>query len=381
VCITARIALGLICILVVCGIFTAGLWPFHGPKNDVTWLPHGGGLRFGDFGSIFSSGSFKTSSSQNPPWSIEIWLQPGLIHDSNTFLAFSSPEKRIQFSLHQSDAILWVGVQGGIQTNRTKSSRLYVDNAFHEGKFVFITITGGPQGTMLYLDGALVKTEPGLQLSIADLTGQLVIGDSPVESASWSGKLRGLAIYASELTPAQVVGHYKSWTQNGRPGIAEDKRTVAVYLFDENRGRVIHNTISGGVNLYIPERYMILDEKFLEPPWKEFAWSWGYWKNFIINIVGFVPLGFVLCFYLSCVRQMKRSMAATIIFGALVSLTIEVVQGFLPTRQSGMTDLLTNTFGTALGAMYYQSSLMGRALRALANVLFQPEDLAISHQG
>jgi len=90
-------------------------------------------------------------------------------------------------------------------------------------------------------------------------------------------------------------------------------------------------------------------------PWDEFQPSWSYWKNVMINIGGFVPLGFFFCAYLVSVRRMNRAVLATIVLGGVVSLTIEVLQAFLPTRDSGMTDLITNTLGTVIGTALYSS--------------------------
>jgi hypothetical protein len=48
-----------ICAFVLLGILVAGLWPFHAPKNEVSWLNHGSGLFFGKYGSIVSAGPIK----------------------------------------------------------------------------------------------------------------------------------------------------------------------------------------------------------------------------------------------------------------------------------------------------------------------------------
>ena len=37
--------LDLICVAVLCVILTLGLWPFHSPRNEVTWLGDHGGQR------------------------------------------------------------------------------------------------------------------------------------------------------------------------------------------------------------------------------------------------------------------------------------------------------------------------------------------------
>jgi glycopeptide antibiotics resistance protein len=70
-----------------------------------------------------------------------------------------------------------------------------------------------------------------------------------------------------------------------------------------------------------------------------------------VNVAGFVPMGFFFTAYFSLVRPMRRPRIAVVAMGLAVSLTIEMGQYFLPTRDSGINDLITSTLGTEFGAV------------------------------
>jgi hypothetical protein len=354
-------------VFVLGGILVAGLWPFHAPKNAVSWLRNKNGLLFGDYGSILSSGEFAVAGSQGQePRSIEIWLQPGLVMDSNTFLAFYTPENLgVPLSFHQCLTNLVVQREVLDQQHHAKILRIGAEHVFRENRDVFITITSSTRGTALYVDGNLVNMNPNFGLAGKDLIGRLVVGNSPTSNDSWSGQLRGIGIYNQELTPAQVVEHYNTWSKDGRPRITDKESVIGLYLFNEHEGSVVYNQTKSGIDIYIPERYQVFHKPFLEWPWNEFRFTWSYGKDIVINVGGFIPLGFFFCAYFSSVRRMNHAAAATIALGFAVSLTIEVLQAFLPTRDSGMTDIFTNTSGTALGAWLYgwisTHTLLGKA--------------------
>jgi hypothetical protein len=216
------------------------------------------------------------------------------------------------------------------------------------------------------VNGALARASPQFGLTSRDLTGQLVVGNDPLADDGWQGQLRGLAIYNRALTETQVLQHYNAWTTNQNAEI-KNEGPIALYLFNEGMGNVVHNQVNSGTDLQIPEHYFVLQAPFLERPWDEFQPSWSYWKNVLINIGGFVPLGFFFCAYFGSVRRFDRAALATIVLGGVVSCTIEVLQAFLPTRDSGMTDIITNTLGTGIGAMLYSCDSV-QALLATAGL-------------
>jgi hypothetical protein len=343
-----------ICAAVVCVVLSLGLWPFHSPTNDVSWAGDRNGLWFGRSSSAFSSGAFERTSAENEPsGSVEVWLQPRRVWDSGTFLAFYTPGNPRQFALRQFDGGLELQAEVRNDPHAPKTGTIYLKNVFVRSGPVFLTSTSGVNGTSAYVDGELAKAAPDVHLSAKDLTGRLVVGGSPGQSDSWSGRLRGLALYRTELTPTQVLRHYQTWTKRGRPEIYRDERNLALYLFGERTGKIIHDSAGSGVNLYIPDKYMVLDQIFLEPFWKEFRMSRSYWGAAVKNVVGFLPFGF--CFYACLSGHKVRSAAiATVILGTLTSVTIEVLQVYLPTRDSGTTDIFTNTLGTWMGVVAYK---------------------------
>jgi glycopeptide antibiotics resistance protein len=91
--------------------------------------------------------------------------------------------------------------------------------------------------------------------------------------------------------------------------------------------------------------------------WKPFRSRWdgwktrGYWFDMGVNVAGFIPFGFFFALWFSLTPGIARPRLTAILLGFAISLVIETLQYFLPTRDSSMTDLLNNTIGTAFGVV------------------------------
>ena len=226
---------------------------------------------------------------------------------------------------------------------------------------MLVTISSGSNGTTVCLDGQLAESFAGFKISGSEPSGEIVLGTSPTAYYPWPGELRGLAIYSKALTPADAFRHYKQWT--GPSGSAPDRDgAIARYAFAEASGHEVHNEAASGPNLGIPVTFSVPHKSLLQSVAKQFSADWRYAIDVLKNIAGFVPLGLVVCAYFGWKRSRWKAILITTVTCGMLSFVIEVLQYYIPRRDSGTTDIITNTVGAALGAVLMQAGPVRRLL-------------------
>jgi hypothetical protein len=158
------------------------------------------------------------------------------------------------------------------------------------------------------------------------------------------------------LTAREVATDYLNWEKRGEPAPVAGTGPEALYLFDERSGHVAHNKVGAGPDFTISERFFVPYPYILRSPWSAYHATWGYWQDVVINIVGFIPLGGLFYLCLASIPSIRHPALLAIFLGFATSIAIELVQIFLPTRLSDLTDVITNVAGTAIGAMTCRSS-------------------------
>lgn len=372
-----RKLLGILSIIAVIALFFATLWPFNFfAKNEVRWLPGENGIEINNPGVVVGRGSlqFAASGSGNS-CSIEFILRPASIEDSRTILSVYTPANPRQFHVRRYGDALLISHDVPVGASRPRTLAFDIDHVFQVGTLVRVTIASGPNGTVVYLNGNPARSVPGFRISQSDLAGQFVLGTSAVDYETWAGEIHGLAVYSRALTSAEVRAESNAGF-SGREDTQKDLGTamaqgaVAVYPFNEGSGSEIHSSVPGSAPvLEIPKYFAVPHKAFLKLPAQGYERNYAYALDLAQNIVGFMPLGFILCAYLACSHDRWRATVYATLIGGLLSFTIEVVQYYVPRRDSGVTDIITNTLGTALGALLAGPALIRIVLRGIQWIL------------
>jgi hypothetical protein len=345
-------------------IIAAGLWPFSfWPRNEVRWLSNGDGLRFDGGGIVYGSSSIDISRLfRNKSITVELRLEPDT--DANwhgernhwhyaQILSLYDVERRSEvFSVGQWSSSL--NIRNSF-IGPGKYRKIGLGKVLEMGSAPFLTITSDEEGTAIFVDGRPVRVYPDFNLVSYGVgpPGTLIIGNSPSGKDPWSGKIFGLAFYDRRLTEEEVARNYMAWSMGKAPGNSAGYRPLMLYRFNEGAGEMVHDLAADQYDLRIPAALNVLERPGLMMSWRGYHLNKSFIKDVVINVLGFMPLGFLVVFFLSASTGASKYALAffTIIIGAGTSLAIESSQVYLLTRTPSFIDLGCNVLGTVLGML------------------------------
>jgi hypothetical protein len=342
------------------GFLVVGLWPFNfHSMNGVRWLGNADGIRFQGRGIAYTDGPVgggeptPAASSGGGSMSLSLWVrpqdEPG--DDIKQILSFHSNGVQT-FLLGQWLSFLIVKFPCTNATHAVRLCEFDVPNALERGRLTFITLVAGPDGSVIYADGAPKSSTEARLLTQRSIAGTLVAGNSMTGKTPWQGELTGLAFGPVRLTASEVAEDFRTWRDTGYPGSAAGHALEGLYLFNERSGSIACSHAGRVPCFQIPRSFKVLRRVVLEwPRGKDLLSHWNL-EDVLVNLAGFVPFGFFVCAYFCESRDWskRRIVLITTLWGGAISLTIELLQVYLPTRDSSSEDLTFNILGSLLGA-------------------------------
>ena len=163
----------------------------------------------------------------------------------------------------------------------------------------------------------------------------------------WTGSILALKVYERALSESEIEGNREGMTgSDSREGL------IASFALAKSHGTSIPDLSDNKNTLSVPGRVTMTNPVLAWPDWRNQKDS-SPAGDIAVNILGFVPIGFLLAFWRERVNGSGRwcSLLLAVFVGALISLAIEVTQAFIPARDSSMVDVICNTAGTGIGVL------------------------------
>lgn len=235
---------------------------------------------------------------------------------------------------HEPAEYVQIGVAGAFPKDSLQSFEI----AFTE-KGTRVYINGNPAGFFPYF--YLTCVSPGDSF-------QIILGNSPSGKNPWNGEISSLVFYQNRDT--HMPGSDSRPNKTSYPALSG--RLLYLFDFQWITGSKVMEKVHGKLFFRIPEYFTILKKYYLTWRWNERRWNYVLFTDIFLNIIGFMPLGFFVIFYLMQIRSpgILFAVIAGTVFCFCVSLIIEVMQAFLVSRDSSAFDLILNTLGGAAGS-------------------------------
>ena len=342
--------------LIFSGIVVATLWPFDfSLSNGVTWIPNRNGIHFSQPAGVLISASSLVvpPSAASNSVTIELWLRSDEIWSSRSAVGIYNPAQATPFLIRQWNGGLFVSRDETRSPSSTVGDRVYTKHLFQRGVPLFLTIISSPSGTAIYVNAEQKQFFPGFQIHAGDLSGQIVLGTAPDSFSPWRGDIYFFSLRTTALSRDEIRRDYDSLSASSLV-LPDPSSVLAQYTFTESSGSIVHSSLPAASDLQIPKDFVLPHKSVLQSPLAHYETTWHYWRDALLNIIGFVPFGLLLCAWLGDTHAARHAVLYSFLAGLLFSFLIELVQGYIPQRDSGFNDVITNSLGTLLGALLFR---------------------------
>jgi len=349
-------------VAILFGILIFGLKPKgFNFSNGVNWITDQPGIRFSKYSMAYTNPFFELigdNISKPNCFSIEIALRPAGYQEKKGKFILSLHDGRDRNQLLMWQYHSWIILMNGDDyDHKRRTKRIAVEIASLSPTTRFVTVTTGEEGTEVYLDGQFVMRKKDLTLKVPNGSkARLLLGNSVYGKRPWQGDIYGLAFYGYTLTAQDATRHFNRWFQEQNFSFAKKDNPSVLYLFNEKKGIRALDYAGGNNHLKIPSRMHTLEKKILSSAWTMFKFHRNFIRDIVINFVGFIPFGFFLTATLIKLGGTfeKNNILITVVLCFTLSLIIEILQAWIPSRSSHMLDLILNTLGALMGTIIYR---------------------------
>ena len=218
-------------------------------------------------------------------------------------------------------------------------------DAFKSEEPVMLTLCCSRNETVLFKNDKIVHrwNKPIVINNLSEAQG-IILGNSSDGTGSWNGQIYEITFYDRFLSQNDITNHYQYQSSYQTDDSLSDTKTGKIFTvsFDKSSSAI----------LSIPQIFRPPVLSSFTPPWVDFRFNHSYISDIIVNLLGFIPFGALLCYLLfirmnSCVK----SVVVSGLICAFISFTIEFLQIYLPFRSSQLSDLILNTLGGLIGSV------------------------------
>lgn len=317
----------------------ATLWPFNFLQHNLASFSPGGGLVFRQPAIAFT---------RTPPsklaglekFTVQLRLVSFSTREQACILDYATEEHHTNLRLQQERDQLDVWIESA---GSRPGAGLHIPHVFGRSDTITITVSFDGEKLHAWVAGGSRKSTqigPGEHLRW-DSTASLALGSLVDGQNGWRGEIFSLSVTD------------RPTEQSKSPGTDSVQGSVILsYDFTHPfQGEVQDTGMGAPATLVIPERYTVPSRIILAPP-AHYNWR-TRWFVFDMagNIIVFLPFGLLGTIILfTKTGRTGRSIAITVLAAFLFSLTVELLQAWLPSRNSSMVDLFSDVTGAGIGA-------------------------------